>query len=114
MRERRRGEGWRTVPVGWTLWLPRDELRAEWQGSARAQYLFISTNRVEQLVDGPLSPERPGRLRQAPVVQKLLDAMAADLEAGSLLVSYGSQSTTPRTKRSSRAAAPPRSMLLCR
>jgi AraC family transcriptional regulator len=86
MRERRRGEGWQTVPVGWTLWLPRDELRAEWQGSARAQYLFISANRAEQLVDGPLwhdRPGRPGRLRQAPVVQKLLDAMAADLEAGS-------------------------------
>jgi AraC-like DNA-binding protein len=86
MRERRRGEGWRMVPVGWTLWLPKDELRAEWQGSARAQYLFISTTRVEQLVDGPLSPERPERPgcpRQAPVVQKLLDAMAADLEAGS-------------------------------
>jgi AraC-like DNA-binding protein len=86
MRERRRGEGWRTVPVGWTLWLPEDELRAERQGSARAQFLFVSTTRVEQLMDGPLSydgAERPGRPQQAPVVQKLLDAMAADLEAGS-------------------------------
>lgn len=86
MRERRHGEGWRTVPVGWSLWLPGDELRAEWQGSGRAQYLFMSTTRVEQLADGPLSHddlERPGRPQQSPVVQKLLDAMAADLAAGS-------------------------------
>jgi AraC-like DNA-binding protein len=86
MRERRGGEGWRTVPIGWSLWLPGDELRAEWQGSARAQYLFMSTTRVEQLADGPLSKddlERPGRPQQAPVVQKLLDAMAADLASGS-------------------------------
>jgi AraC-like DNA-binding protein len=86
MRERRRGTGWRTVPVGWTLWLPEDELRAEWQGSTRSQFLFVSTARVEQLLDGPLSHpglQRSGRPEQAPVVQKLLDAMATDLAAGS-------------------------------
>jgi AraC-like DNA-binding protein len=86
MRERRRGEGWRTVPVGWTLWLPKDELRAEWKGSSRAQFLFLSTARVEQLLEGALPcarAERPGRPQPAPIVQKLLDAMAADLEAGS-------------------------------
>jgi AraC family transcriptional regulator len=86
MRERRGGEGWQTLPIGWCLWLPGDELRAEWQGSARAQYLFMSTTRVETLAEGPLSRgdfERPGRPRQAPVVQELLAAMAADLAAGS-------------------------------
>jgi AraC-like DNA-binding protein len=86
MRERRRGAGWRTVPIGWTLWLPEDELRAEWQGSTRAQFLFISSDRVDQLVDGRLlhdRPERRSRPEHTPVVQKLLDAMAADLASGS-------------------------------
>ncbi len=85
MRERRRGQGWRTIPIGPSLWQPGDELRAEREGSVRAQFLFVAQSRAGQLVDMPLSSagRRSLPAATAPVVEALFDALSADLAAGS-------------------------------
>lgn len=79
-------DAWVSVPIGGSIWQPGDEQRGEWRGSARTQFLFLSTARVEQVLDQPLPKNHAALSRRpetAPVLLRLLDAMSADLAHGS-------------------------------
>jgi AraC-like DNA-binding protein len=78
---------WEWLPVGWALWRPGEEQRCEWKGRGRFQYLFLSLPRVEEVLESRLRATSSERWRQpdvGPVVERLLDAMSADLASGSL------------------------------
>jgi AraC-like DNA-binding protein len=85
-RRRSRHARWEWVPISWSLWLPGEEQRSEWEGRGRRQFLFVSTSRMEEVLDG--QPPRNGaehwrRPEAAPIVLRLFDAMASDLATGS-------------------------------
>jgi AraC family transcriptional regulator len=78
---------WTWVPAGdWWVWRPGEAQRSEWRGGGRRHVLFLSPARVEEVIDGKPPPDeldRSSRPDVAPVVERLLDAMAADLATGS-------------------------------
>jgi AraC-like DNA-binding protein len=79
---------WNRVPAGdWSLRRPGDAQRSEWRGTGRRHFFFVSAARVEEVLDGKLPGadfEQSRRIAVAPVVTRLLDAMAADLSTGSV------------------------------
>jgi AraC family transcriptional regulator len=76
---------WERVSAGhWSLWRPGDAQRSEWRDPGRRQFAFLSPLRVEEVLEGRLPDhERWRRPEVAPVVERLLDALSADLAAGS-------------------------------
>jgi AraC family transcriptional regulator len=84
-RRRRRGQiSWEPVPVGWSLRQPGEGQHSEWKGGGRRQFLFLSTSRIEEVLEGRLPDVRERRQSAMTlVVERLFDAMATDLATGS-------------------------------
>jgi AraC-like DNA-binding protein len=84
-RRRRRGQVyWEAVPVGWSLREPGEGQHSEWEGGGRRQFLFLSTSRIEEVLEHRLLNATGRRQAQiTPVVERLFDAMATDLATGS-------------------------------
>jgi AraC family transcriptional regulator len=78
---------WDWIPAGQcALWRPGEAQRGEWRGRGRRQFLFVSPARVQEVLDGRLpsyEAERWRRPELVRVVEHTLEAMAADLRAGS-------------------------------
>lgn len=78
--------GWTTRGPGATLSLPGDRTQGEWQGETRWQYLFVTPERAEAVLEEPW--DRTGLVgwnRPAldiPFAEDLLAALACDRDAG--------------------------------
>jgi AraC-like DNA-binding protein len=84
-RRRRRGQVyWEAVPVGWSLRHPGEGQHTEWQGGGRRQFLFLSTSRIEEVLEDQFpNAEDFSQPQITPVVERLFDAMVTDLAMGS-------------------------------
>lgn len=75
---------WHTLPPGLQLACPGQEQHLHWRGSSRSEFLFISPERAEQLLDGTPSGRivapPPSRIR---ALGSLLEALRLDLAVGS-------------------------------
>jgi hypothetical protein len=94
---------WDHVPAGsWPLWRPGDGQRGEWRGLGVRQLLFVSPALIEEVLGGRLPASEVERWRLpelVPIVQRLLDAMAADLAAAARVVRWWATAWSPRCAR---------------
>lgn len=78
--------GWSTRGPGATLSLPGDRTQGEWQGETRWQYLFVTPERAEAVLEEPwdrtalVGWNRPAL--DIPFAEELLAALACDRDAG--------------------------------
>lgn len=76
---------WAEMPAAIVLCRPGDEQRFEWRCGGRAQFLFIDSARVAQVLgdDAPLLATPIGPLAASPMPDLIFDALRADLAQGS-------------------------------
>jgi len=81
------GGAWQWVANGSQLWRPGEEQRAHWRRAGRTQFLFIASERFEEILEAPV---KQGRLNPwcgvpvpNPFIDLILDAMINDLADGS-------------------------------
>ncbi len=76
---------WVQMPAAVVLCRPGDEQRFEWRCGGRAQFLFIDSARVAQVLgdDAPLHATPDGPLAPSPMPGLIFDALRADIAHGS-------------------------------
>lgn len=81
----RRDAVWTTMNPGLGIWQPGDAQCFDWQGGGNRQFLFVETERVEQILECPpgLRRLRHNETLASPLAEMILRALVCDLRDGS-------------------------------